>query len=182
MTESNDVSGVNGQEQVSPNLGRQFDIVRGPVPRGMQYDKYPNSEMERLSVVDPEEPIKEVGGSRIYDRRAALTEYFAKNITYGFGANGRPLRAPRVERNPNVSDPHTVAFLDYAPRPPKAVDVAFVSSRQHGHHHAERLIRHMASLYPEADLHFGKVMNKHIWAIGDALESEGRKVVRSRNF
>ena len=165
-------------------LSKQFDIIEHAVPDGMHYDKWPNSAMRRLAVLDPSEPVKEVGGSRFSSKEMAMRDYFSPKITYGYGANGRPLKVPRVERNPNVTEPHTVAFLDYVPpeRPEGSVSIGFINSRQHGHHHAERLIQSLVERYPNAGVHFGKVQNKYIWSLGDKLIEQGHTVTRGRNF
>jgi hypothetical protein len=155
-------------------------IVTHPVP--LTYHRYPSSQMTRRAVVDTSVPPAQQRAHR--SEQAARQDYWSPEIRQTHGKTGKPLKKPRVSPNPNVVDPHTVAFLDsHTPLPDEAyLDYVTTRSDQRGHGHARRLIEDFAIQYPEHSLDFGRVMHPAVWKLREELADRGRTVRGRRDF
>jgi hypothetical protein len=149
----------------------------------MDYHRAPPSAMKRKAVVDTEEPVHQSNGHS--SPESAHNDYFSPEVRIKRGKTGTVLKKPRIGPNPNVTDPHTVAFADYHDNSygdHKSVYIDYVRSRQRGHHHAEHLINQIADEHPDHLIEFGKVMNEGIWKVKEDLEARGRKTMGSKFF
>lgn len=161
--------------------GRQFSLVVHPTPKGMEYQRAPGGAMKRMAVIDPQEPIKQVENHR----RPNPDDYYSPEVRQTRKATGEPLKRAKISPNPKVAIPQTVAFADYHEEhygDTKSLYVDYVSSRQRGHHHADRLIQAIAAQHPEHEINFGKVMNEGIWRSKENLAAQGRQVRGHRDF
>lgn len=160
--------------------GRNFEVVPQEMPPGLVYHRAPSSQMKRLAIVDPDHPIHQ--SSVHLGPASAESDYFSPEIRMPFGKGGKKLKNPKQYPNPNVVNPHTVAFADFHPQGDDSIYIDFVRSRQRGHGHARRLIEEIANQHPDAELDFGKVMNEGIWRVKEDLEQRGRRTHGNRHF
>lgn len=163
-------------------LGPQF----GNTPPALRYRRAAPADMRRAWISDPEvEPRQQ---ARHRSQESAEHDYWSPEIRLERGVNGRPLKKPRVGPNPNVADPHTVAFADFHdesefhPDPHLYIDYATTRSDQTGRGHASRLIQGIADAHPEHTLDFGKVMSPKVWALKERLDTMGRRTLGRPDF
>lgn len=152
----------------------------GPSP--LRYDR--TSSAYRYAITDPDVPLPFHQRSSTTRGGLLETEQFAPIIKYTHPERGRtPYKGgPRVERNPNVIEPFTVAFADFHHQAGNGIYIDYLSSRQRGQHHASRLIDALAAQYPEHSLDFGKVMHPAVQHIADRLRERGRTVRTVKYF
>jgi hypothetical protein len=164
--------------------GRNFEVVPQEMPSGLEYHRTHRSNMKRMAIVDPDHPIHQA--SVHLGPASAESDYFSPEINMPFGKGGKKLKNPKRYSNPNVVNPHTVAFVDYHQTGQTSgeagVYIDFVRSRQRGHGHARRLIEEVANQHPDAEINFGKVMNEGIWKVKEDLEQRGRRTRGNRYF
>jgi GNAT superfamily N-acetyltransferase len=147
------------------------------------YPRQPKESMRRFAIVDPSVPVPPV--RRGLTRSGVLnTAYYEPEIEYTHPERGnRPYRGgPRVEANPNVIEPFTVAFADFHHPTPDSTYIDYVHTRQRGQGHARRLIEEIAAQHPEHSLDFGKVMHPAIANLAENLMARGRNVRYVRYF
>lgn len=143
----------------------------------LSYDRVPNSQMRRFAITDPDEPVP--GVKRSLTRSGALaTSYYEPEIQYSHPERGKtPYKGgPKVEPNPNVIEPFTVAFADFHHPTNNSTYIDYVHTRQRGHGHARRLIEEIAAQHPDHSLDFGKVMHPAIGKVVQDLADRGRNV------
>ena len=154
-------------------------IQTHPVP--LAYHRAPASQMTRRAVVDPSVDPKQVKGHR--SAQSAAHDYWSPEVRITHGQRG-PLKKPRVSPNPNVVDPHTVAFADSHQMGPSThyLDYLAVRPDQTGQGHARRLVEDFAQMHEGSTLHFGKVMHPAIWHLKEGLEKQGVQTLGHRDF
>jgi hypothetical protein len=165
--------------QAGTSAASSGGLVDHPVP--LDYDRWPKEQMRRKAVVDPTVPVKQRTQHTTADD--AKRDYWSPEVRVTRNARTmQPLKKPKIGPNPNVVDPHTVAFADYHYPTPNSVYIDYVNSRESGAGHASRLVQAIADEHPDHDIHFGKVMSPRIWSLKEKLEAQGRQVTGHRNF
>jgi hypothetical protein len=135
-------------EGVNDNLGVQF----GQTPRGLVYRRANPEDMRRAWVSDP--AVEPTQRAQHRGEESARHDYWSPELRITRGKQNQVLKRPRIGPNPNVSDPHTVAFADFhdetmdPERRRLYVDYVTTRGDQQGQGHARRLLEGIADAHP----------------------------------
>lgn len=148
----------------------------------LEYNRWPKEHMRRIAAVDPSvEPRQQ---QRHRTPGMAEQDYWSPELRITGTKTGKPLKKPKVMPNPNVVNPHTVAFADIHEPDRNTVYLDYLNTRsdQTGRGHARRLVDEIARQYPTHSLDFGRVMHPAIWKLKEDLEARGRKTAGYKYF
>lgn len=177
------VGDIPKQPDLSSTMPMRFSTTI-PYPH-MNYSGQPS----RLYLVDNEAEPKT---QRIPHLNKAHSESFMANKIHAamdtgsmastFTFTSPNAKKDRVVPNPNSSHPQMKAYIDYSHTGPDSIYIHMMRSDQSGYHHTRNLALKLSEMYPNHSFNFGKMMNKHIGAIKDELESRGHKVEGYKNY